>query len=280
MTLTILSTLMTLMTVIKYILNLFNDQYNQNNQDANTQDVNNHIETFYEIPLVLLQSLAGFILLQILLSILFKFYKFPNKYFNASYTLIFCILSLNISTYMLTDLFEKYSKVGGITSLEYTQMLIYKIKLSYFAMSYFIVDLLCNVNEIEFVLHHVATIIYLIFHNDLNDMIMLFCLFFGEITNPVLLLWKVSKKDFPHIHYHLSPINFVLFALVRVFILIGIVLHSTLKYHQQTNSDFLKFLNWIIFIGFNIGNFYWICKISRNFHNLTLTSNKKTIENK
>jgi hypothetical protein len=228
-----------------------------------------HNNYTYYIPDTLTYSLAWFIFLEIFLWILCKLFNNLNQYFNAIYTLVFCLLSLNACTYILTDLFEKYTRVGGITTYEYEQFMIYKVNLSYFAIAYFIVDLICNVRDIEFLLHHIATIGCLVFHNQLNDVVMVLGLLFGEITNPILLIWRASKKDHPHINYYLTPINVVGFILVRVFILIGIVLQSTLKYHNQCNSTSLQYLNWIIFIGFNIGNFYWSYKIIRNFNYIT-----------
>jgi hypothetical protein len=241
---------------------------------ANLDGLNNsNSKTLYDIPEVLVYSMGGFVLLEILLWILFKCFQWKMQYFNTVYTLIFCVFNLNIGTYLLTDLFEKYTKVGGITQDEYEQLMVYKINFSYFAISYFAIDLIFNTKEIDFILHHIAAVIYLMFHHKLNDMIMLFCLLFGEITNPILLIWRASKKDFPQIHYQLSPINLVLFILIRVFVGIGICYHSTLKYHRQTQSELLNFLNWTIFIGFNIGNFYWCYKIIRSY--LTEKNNNK-----
>jgi len=231
------------------------------------------------IPTTLIYSFSFFLCLKPLLDLGSKCFKYPRSITPLLYTMIFCVIILNTCTYVLTDIFSQLLKPGGLEATEVQEFMAKKSMVIYIAMGYFLADTIYNTRTPEFILHHIGSIIYLSLHHELYDLVFLIILILGEITNPVLLAWRFSKR-YPKLHYDLTLFNLIGFLMIRVFVGLGITFHSTLKYHQQSRSNpdansIWNILNWMIYVGFVAGNSYWAYKIMTKYHYLTKKINSE-----
>lgn len=230
----------------------------------------------------LFYSLVFFIVLFLFLKKLSGQCKFIQDNISHIFTITFCFVALNIATYTLTDVLEKVTRPEIIGNESFNQLIEFKTFLSHFMMAYFIIDLVIFTTETQFYLHHIGCIVYILIHHELNDMILIIILILGEITNPILIWWRSLHDSYPKLHYDLTLFNIIFFGLVRVFLGMGVTFHSTWKYNLQSEVIYkpLNICNWLIFIGFNAGTFFWLYKLIRRYTKLTEKQKKKDSEEK
>lgn len=186
---------------------------------------------------------------------------YSNDFKSAVFTSGFCLLILNFSTFILSEIFIKVVSIEGINEQDFNRLIYWKNLMCYIVISYFISDLIFMSIKLDFILHHIAGIIYFIIDLNRPDLSVIWLILFGELTNPLMTVWRLSKKLNQKVNDELTPFFFIFFTMVRFVIGIGITFHSTWSYSKYDQNYWYKLLNWLVFIGFLIGNSIWFFKI-------------------
>jgi hypothetical protein len=171
---------------------------------------------------------------------------------SLTHALITIILSLNI---ILNDEFI-------LDHYNYDKMWIIKISSAYFI--YDCLFMLLNNFSMMFFLHHllILAVYYITISNDYGTKLVIYTLFWGEITNPLQISWFLSRYlNYKKIETYIFPVFSFNFILVRSLIMPYV--HFMLI-NKMASTDYSLVL--LSIVG-NIGGLIWVKDIIKKITN-------------
>ena len=183
---------------------------------------------------------------------LFFYICFPKT--NKSLIIISKLVSFTHAVFtIITSLHVILNDEFIIDNYDYEKTLIIHISASYFI--YDCLFMLINKFSIMFFLHHllILAVYYITISNDYGAKLVMYTLFWGEITNPLQISWFLSRYlNYKKIEHYIFPVFSFNFILIRS-IIMPYAHFILIKKMPSTNYSLVL----LSIIG-NIGGLIWV----------------------